>query len=205
MPHAEIENAAKKNGYINILGIDEAGRGPLAGPVVSAALLLDQKYLEGNPLGLQDSKILTFRQRQRLFKNLIYSKSIFGVGFSTHDEIDKFGIVECTKLSMTRAISSCKIKPDLMIVDSIKLEYESTQCVSLDKADSISVSVAGASIIAKVVRDNMMIRIYKYLYPDYFLEANKGYGSKLHIEAIKSCGISRIHRKSFKPISTMTL
>ena len=73
MPHAEIENAAKKNGYINILGIDEAGRGPLAGPVVSAALLLDQKYLVGNPIGLQDSKILTFRLRHRLFKNLIYS------------------------------------------------------------------------------------------------------------------------------------
>jgi len=191
----------RENRVNKIAGVDEVGRGTIAGPVVSAAIVLDPKLLYGNPLSINESKKLSEKKRVAFFKKFITSNSTFSVGYSTHDEIDKYGILESTKMSMLRAIERLGIQVDVILIDSVKLNLD-INSFSFNKADSISVTVASASIVAKVSRDALMSRVYENLYPGYFFKNNKGYGSKLHVESLYSKGISRIHRKSFKPVST---
>ena len=180
------------------------GRGTIAGPVVSASVKLDKNLLLGNPEKFNDSKKLSGKERLNKFQKIIYSDSIFSIGIATHKEIDIHGIVEATKLSMKRSINKLKTKIDIILIDAINLDIKEYN-IGFNKADAISVSVAAASIIAKVARDHMMSRIYANLYPGYYFQNNKGYGSKAHIESINSNGVSKIHRKSFSPISKMML
>ena len=193
-----MEEFLFKSGFNNIAGIDEVGRGSLAGPVVSAAVILDKGLLINNPLKLNDSKKLSPKKRKELFNKIIYSRSKFSIGISTSSEIDDNGILNSTKKSMNTALE--KINYDYAIVDSVNLNLNKPY-INFNKADTVSASVAAASIIAKVSRDSIMKKIYDNLYPEYFFENNKGYGSKKHIDVIKKIGISYIHRKTFKPNS----
>ncbi|MEC7920637.1 MAG: ribonuclease HII [Chloroflexota bacterium] len=189
-------------GINNIVGIDEVGRGTIAGPVVSASVKLSKDLIIGNPMKFNDSKKLSKGKRLKLFKEIIYSGSRFSIGIATNKEIDKYGIVESTKISMKRSIFNLKTNIDLILIDAINLDIKENN-IGFNKADSMSVSVAAASIIAKVTRDSMMSRIYENLYPGYYLKENKGYGSKVHIESLNLKGASKIHRKSFSPINKM--
>ena len=193
-----MEEFLFKSGFNDIAGIDEVGRGSLAGPVVSAAVILDKGLLINNPLKLNDSKKLSPKKRKELFNKIIYSRSKFSIGISTSSEIDDNGILNSTKKSMNTALE--KINYDYAIVDSVNLNLNKP-FINFNKADTVSASVAAASIIAKVSRDSIMKKIYDNLYPEYFFENNKGYGSKKHIDVIKKIGISYIHRKTFKPNS----
>ena len=193
-----MEELLLDSGFNNIAGIDEVGRGSLAGPVVSAAVVLDKGLLINNPLKLNDSKKLSPKKRKELFNKIIYSRSKFSIGISTSSEIDDNGILNSTKKSMNTALE--KINYDYAIVDSVNLNLNKP-FINFNKADTVSASVAAASIIAKVSRDSIMKKIYDNLYPEYFFENNKGYGSKKHIDVIKKIGISYIHRKTFKPNS----
>ena len=193
-----MEEFLFKSGFNDIAGIDEVGRGSLAGPVVSAAVILDKGLLINNPLKLNDSKKLSPKKRKELFNKIIYSRSKFSIGISTSSEIDDNGILNSTKKSMNTALE--KINYDYAIVDSVNLNLNKPY-INFNKADTVSASVAAASIIAKVSRDSIMKKIYDNLYPEYFFENNKGYGSKKHIDVIKKIGISYIHRKTFKPNS----
>lgn len=202
MPNSAIEEKALHCGINNIVGIDEVGRGTIAGPVVSASVKLSKDLIIGNPMKFNDSKKLSEVKRLKLFKEIIYSESRFSIGIATHKEIDKYGIVESTKISMKRSIFNLKTNIDLILIDAINLDIKENN-IGFNKADSMSVSVAAASIIAKVTRDSMMSRIYENLYPGYYLKENKGYGSKVHIESLNLKGASQIHRKSFSPINKM--
>ena len=170
----------------------------MAGPVVSAAVILDKKLLLNNPLKFNDSKKLSSKKRRELFNEIIYSKSSFSIGISSNKEIDNKGILASTINSMLMALE--EIKYDFVIVDSVDLNLNSPY-FNFNKADTISASVAAASILAKVSRDSIMEKIYDNLYPEYSFKDNKGYGSKKHIDEIKKNGISFVHRKTFKPNS----
>tara|TARA_E500000331_G_scaffold351183_1_gene397358 strand:+ start:1071 stop:1664 length:594 start_codon:yes stop_codon:yes gene_type:complete len=193
-----MEELLFESGFNNIAGIDEVGRGSLAGPVVSAAVVLDKGLLINNPLKLNDSKRLSPKRRKELFNKIIYSGSMFSIGISTNNEIDDNGILNSTKKTMNAALK--KINYDYAIIDSVDLDLNKPY-INFNKADTISASVAAASIIAKVSRDSIMKKIYDILYPEYLFKNNKGYGSKEHIDIIKKIGISIIHRKTFKPNS----
>ena len=197
-PSSSLEKNSFLSGFDVIAGIDEVGRGSLAGPVVSAALILEKKYLTKNSLKINDSKKISAKRRLKIYLELLNTNSNFGIGISPHQEIDQLGIVEATKLSMLRAISNCSKMPELLLIDSVNFDDYPTPSISFNKADSKSISVAGASIIAKVIRDNLMVKIYDPLYPIYELKNNKGYGTLNHINLIKKYGVSKIHRKTFK-------
>ena len=170
----------------------------MAGPVVSAAVILDKKLLINNPLKFNDSKRLSSKKRKELFNKIIYSNSLFSIGISSNKEIDRNGILDSTAKSMLMALK--KINYDFAIIDSVNLNLNCPY-FNFNKADSISASVAAASIVAKVSRDSIMEKIYDNLYPEYFFKDNKGYGSKKHIDVIRKDGISFVHRKTFKPNS----
>tara|TARA_B100001029_G_scaffold179084_1_gene187389 strand:+ start:5383 stop:6006 length:624 start_codon:yes stop_codon:yes gene_type:complete len=203
-PNSSIEEKAFNKGIKSIIGIDEVGRGTIAGPVVSASVKLSKGLIMGNPMKFNDSKKLSETERVRLFNEIVYSRSEFSIGIATHTEIDMYGILESTKLSMKRSISNLKTNIDLILIDAINLDIPHNN-VGFNKADTISVSVAAASIIAKVSRDTMMSRIYENLFPGYYFKDNKGYGSKVHIDSLNSKGATKIHRKSFSPINKMEL
>ena len=179
-----------------ISGVDEAGRGSWAGPVVSAAVIL-KNY--PNPKELKDSKILNKRERIEIF-NKLKKNSIIGVGFSSVQEIERFNILKATFLSMSRAINSLTITPDLLFIDGNrvppKLKIESYPIIKGDKFIS---EISAASIVAKVIRDTHM-KILDRKYPGYGFTNNAGYGVKLHLDALKTLGVTPIHRQTFKPI-----
>jgi len=189
---SRYEIVARSSGFVNIAGIDEAGRGPLAGPVVAACvMLLEDLIIEG----LNDSKKLTAQMRDKLFDIIVEKALAYGIGMVDHDEIDRINILNATKKAMMIAVSNLPVKPDYLIIDAVELPLPIRQ-LSVCKADSLSVSVAAASVIAKVTRDRWMERIHKE-YPQYGFDQHKGYGTKLHIEAIKEYGLCPIHRRSF--------
>ncbi len=194
MPDYEYENKAVKNGYKFVCGVDEAGRGPLAGPVCAAAVILP-KNLEIE--GLNDSKKLTEKKREELF-SIIKEKAVdYSIAFASVEEIETFNILEATFIAMNRAINGLKISSDYALIDGNKIP----KGIKIDaeyiiKGDSKSMSVAAASILAKVTRDRLMLQ-YDKEYPQYSFNKHKGYGTKLHYEAIKEFGESPIHRSSF--------
>jgi ribonuclease HII len=189
------ENKYRGQGYKWITGVDEVGRGPLAGPVVAAAVILPLNF---NLTGIDDSKKLSEKKREEYF-HIIQEKAIaVGIGIIEPDVIDEINIYEATKKAMKIAIQSLKQQPDVLLLDAIKLGTPFLE-ESIIKGDAKSVSIAAASIIAKVTRDKIM-RDYARVYPDYYFDQNMGYGTKQHLEAIASYGITPIHRKSFSPI-----
>ena len=181
-----------------IAGIDEAGRGPWAGPVVSAAVVLNKKNI---PSDLNDSKKISEKKRQSLYSS-IYNSHFVGVGISSIEEIDNLNILQATFLSMKRALDNLHCSIDVILVDgNLDPGFDhKTECIV--KGDSISFSIAAASIIAKVTRDNLMSKIHKE-FPNYNWKRNKGYGTKEHRNALDMYGPCKYHRKSFSPINKM--
>ena len=181
-----------------VAGIDEAGRGPWAGPVVSAVVILNEKNI---PDGLNDSKKLSEKKRLSLYSS-IYNFHSVGVGISSIEEIDSMNVLQATFLSMKRAVEDLNPQPEYILVDGNLdpgLNFK-TKCII--KGDSISISIAAASVIAKVTRDNLMLKLDKE-FPDYNWKKNKGYGTAEHRNALELHGPCKYHRKSFSPINKM--
>jgi ribonuclease HII len=195
------ENLAKFYGYKSFIGIDEAGRGPLAGPVVIAGVYLINPNLEN----LNDSKKLTEKQRIKLFP-IIKENSIFSISIITPGIIDEINILEATKKGMVEVAENIlKIKKDIdvLLIDGNQLiNLDDIEQMPIIKGDSLSKSIAAASILAKVTRDNIMIE-YALKYPNYGFDKHKGYPTKEHIEAIEKYGVLDIHRKTFKPVKNL--
>ncbi len=187
------ENDACKKGIKLIAGIDEAGRGPLAGPVVAAAVILPEGiFIEG----LDDSKKLTPGKRETLF-DIIKEKALsYGVGIIDEKCIDEINILNATRKAMALAVRSLKLRPELLLIDAEKLQNLNINQISIIKGDTLSVSIAAASVVAKVTRDRMICELDK-VYPQYGFAKHKGYGTKEHIDAIKKYGICPIHRISY--------
>ncbi|MCD8762375.1 ribonuclease HII [Mammaliicoccus sciuri] len=180
-----------------ICGIDEVGRGPLAGPVVASAVILEQDH---QYLGITDSKALSQAKRS-YFEQEIYNRArAVGIGIATVEEIDELNIYEATKVAMQRAIDQLSIKPDHLLIDAMKLDNGIPQ-TSIIKGDLNSVSIAAASVIAKEYRDKLMSQ-YHIEYPGYDFDKNKGYGTKSHLEGLENYGFTPIHRKTFEPIKS---
>lgn len=176
-----------------ICGIDEAGRGPLAGPVVAGAVILPK---DQDILYLNDSKKLSAAKREELYDVIMEKAIAVGVGFATPQRIDEINILQATYEAMRQAINELGIKPDILLNDAVTIPQVNTKQVPIIKGDAKSVSIAAASIIAKVTRDRLMLE-YDKVMPEYGFASNKGYGSKQHIEALEQFGASSIHRKSF--------
>lgn len=179
--------------YEYICGIDEVGRGPLCGPVIAAAVILPK---DCEILYLNDSKQLSEKKREELYDIIMEKAIAVGIGSASHAVIDEINILNATYVAMREAISKLKVTPDLLLNDAVHIPGVDVKQVSLIKGDARSVSIAAASIIAKVTRDRMM-QEYDKVFPGYGLASNKGYGSKEHIEALKEKGPCLIHRRSF--------
>ena len=194
----QFEHEAMEQGYSAIAGIDEAGRGPLAGPVVSAAVILPRDF---ECPGLTDSKKLTEKKRDALFPIIQEKALAVGVGIADHREIDEINILQASLLSMKRAVEDLGMNADFLLVDgkfSIPMETPQNPII---KGDSLSMSIAAASIIAKVTRDHQMAELHEK-YPLYNFIKHKGYPTKAHKEAIKEHGPCPVHRMSFKGVKT---
>ena len=194
MPDYEYEKAAVLSGFNTICGVDEAGRGPLAGPVCAAAVILpEDTVIEG----LDDSKKLSEKKRERLYDEIIERAVAYCVAYGTLEEIESVNILEATFIAMNRAIDGLEVKPDFAIIDGNRVPKGiKIPCATLVKGDSKSMSVAAASILAKVTRDRLMLT-YDEKYPQYNFKKHKGYGTKEHTELLKQYGPSPIHRLSF--------
>ncbi len=178
-----------------LAGVDEVGRGPLAGPVIAAAVILDKQNI---PNGIKDSKKIT-KTKMSFIAEQIKKNSIFAFGSSSVKEIDKINILQASLLAMKRAIESLKKIPKIVLVDGIYAPNIGLDILPIKGGDHKSISIAAASIIAKDHRDKLMLN-YSKIYPDYRFEKNSGYGTKEHLLAIQKYGITPIHRKSFSPI-----
>lgn len=179
--------------YSYICGIDEVGRGPLAGPVVAGAVILPK---EEEILYLNDSKQLSEKKREELY-DIIMEKAVgVGIGVVPPARIDEINILQATYEAMRIAISKLPVKPDLLLNDAVTIPQVDIKQVGIIKGDARSISIAAASIVAKVTRDRMMVE-YDKLYPEYYFASNKGYGSKAHVEVLKQIGPCAIHRSSF--------
>lgn len=194
MPDYEFEKAAVNSGFSCICGVDEAGRGPLAGPVCAAAVILP----EGAVIeGLDDSKKLTEKKREKLYDIIKETAVAYSVAYGTLEEIETVNILEATYLAMNRAIEGLSVKPDFALIDGNRVPRGiKIPCETIVKGDSKSMSVAAASVLAKVTRDRLMLE-YDKKYPEYNFKKHKGYGTKEHTELIKQYGPCEIHRPSF--------
>lgn len=195
----EFENELYNNEINFIAGIDEVGRGPLVGPVVTAAVILPKDFYDER---INDSKKLTEKKRELLYDVIMENALSVGIGVSSPEVIDEINILNATKKAMIEAINNLSIKPEHLLIDAVKLDIDIPQ-TSIIKGDAKSQSIASASIIAKVTRDRMMVELDKK-YPMYDFKHNKGYGTKKHIEALYKYGPLKEHRKSFAPVSELT-
>ncbi len=176
-----------------VCGIDEAGRGPLAGPVVAGAVILPK---DCQILYLNDSKKLTARRRDLLYDEILEKALAVGIGVVDHEQIDRVNILQATYQAMREAVGSLALSPDVLLVDAVTIPGISIRQVPIVKGDAKSVSIAAASVVAKVTRDRMMVQM-EDVYPGYGFASNKGYGSAAHIAALKSKGPCKIHRRTF--------
>lgn len=191
---SKFEKEYYEKGYELIGGIDEAGRGPLAGPVVAACVVLPKGCMIE---GVNDSKKLSEKKREELYDKIIDNAIAWGVGIVDNNTIDDINILEATRMAMNQAVTSLNVKPNFIFIDAEKhVNTNGIPYLPIIKGDALSISIAAASIIAKVTRDRMM-REYDKTYPCYGFEKHKGYGTKDHIDAIKTNGLSAIHRKTF--------
>lgn len=194
MPDFEYELSAKEKGYKCICGVDEAGRGPLAGPVCAAAVILPENCeIEG----LNDSKKLSEKKREMLFDVICEKAVSYSIAFGSIEEIEKFNILEATFIAMNRAIDGLEVTPDFALIDGNRVPKNiKIPCETVVKGDFKSASIAAASILAKVTRDRLMEE-YDEKYPEYNFKKHKGYGTKEHTELILKYGVSEVHRPSF--------
>lgn len=189
----QFENLAFENGFRMICGVDEAGRGPLAGPVCAAAVILPP-HIEIP--GLNDSKKLTDKKRRELFPVIQEKALAYGIAFADEKEIDTVNILQATYLAMQRAVSQLTCAPDYILVDGNRAPDFQIPAETVVKGDSLSASIAAASVLAKVTRDDLMLKLAEE-YPQYRFDIHKGYGTKAHYEALRTYGPSPIHRLTF--------
>ena len=193
MDWLEFENLAHSKGFANVCGVDEAGRGPLAGPVCAAAVILPEGMIIE---GVNDSKKLSEKKRDMLFDVVKESALAYSIAFATVEEIEKINILNATMLAMKRAVEGLDIKADFAYIDGNRTPDLDIPCEYIIKGDARSMSVAAASILAKVARDRLMLN-FSEDYPQYHFEKHKGYGTKVHMDAIREFGPCPIHRLSF--------
>lgn len=179
--------------YESICGIDEAGRGPLAGPVVAGAVILPKNC---DILYINDSKKLSEKKREELYDIIMDKAVAVGIGYSTPERIDEINILQATYEAMREAVSRLSVRPDLLLNDAVTIPQISVRQIPIIKGDAKSISIAAASIMAKVTRDRLMVQ-YDSIFPEYGFASNKGYGAQAHIEALKKYGPCPIHRKTF--------
>lgn len=195
-PNYRQEKKLLKNGYTFIAGLDEAGRGSWAGPLVAGAVIL---YPDNKLKGIRDSKLLSAKKREDLFLRITKNCIAWAAGIATHSEIDEFGIIPANRMAFERAVKKLHIVPDHLLVDGIKIFDSSIDTQFIIKGDRKILSIAAASIVAKVIRDQILNTLHK-TYPEYDFHLHKGYGTKKHMDALRQHGVSEIHRLSYKPM-----
>jgi ribonuclease HII len=194
VPDFSCEIEARNKGYKLVCGVDEAGRGPLAGPVCAAAVILPDDCIID---GLNDSKKISEKKREMLYDIITEKALAYSIAYGSLDEIEEYNILEATYIAMNRAIEGLKINADFALIDGNRVPKGITiPCETVVKGDAKSCSIAAASILAKVTRDRLMLE-YDKKYPQYLFAQHKGYGTKAHYEAIKQYGVCEIHRRSF--------
>ena len=189
----EIENSYFEKGFRLICGVDEAGRGPLAGPVCAAAVILPPNH---NIPGLNDSKKLSDKKRRELYPLIKEQAVAYGIAFAREQEIDDINILQATFLAMQRAIDQLSVKPDFALIDGNREKDFGVPVKTVVHGDSLSASIAAASVLAKVTRDDLMLKLSEQ-YPQYAFDIHKGYGTKAHYEAISTHGPCPVHRMTF--------
>lgn len=190
------ESQARENGFSRIAGLDEAGRGPLAGPVVAAAVVLPPSFPVA---GVNDSKKLSKKKREVLFDAIYSHAEAVGIGVSNEKEIDSLNILRASLLAMDRAVANLSVVPDFLLIDGTFQIAAAFPQKAIPKGDSKSISIAAASIIAKVTRDRLMLEYHK-TFPQYDFSRHKGYPTRAHLNAIRTFGCCSIHRKSFRGV-----
>jgi ribonuclease HII len=196
----EFDESAANGEFSIIAGVDEAGRGPLAGPVVAAAVILDRRT---KIKGVRDSKRVPEAEREELYK-IILSTGRVGTGIICAEEIDRVNILNATKRAMFEAVDGLGDRPELLLIDALTIPNIWTRQMPIIKGDAKSACIAAASIIAKVTRDRIMMEYHK-AYPEYGFDKHKGYATKGHLESLRKYGPSPIHRKSFYPVMSLSL
>ena len=189
----ELENSIYDEGFDYVCGVDEAGRGPLAGPVYAAAVILPRRLIIE---GLNDSKKLTEKKREELFDKICSSAVSYGIASASVDEIEKYNILEASFIAMNRAIEKLNVVPDIALIDGNRSKGIKIEARAVVKGDGKCADIAAASILAKVSRDRFMYEMSEK-YPEYHFDSHKGYGTKLHYEALREFGPCEIHRPSF--------
>ncbi len=200
MPDLKLENELWSKGLRRVAGIDEAGRGPLAGPVAAAAVLLPEGY---QLAGLDDSKKLTAARREMVFEALLEDERVeWALAYAEVEEIEKVNILRATHAAMARAAGALRVAVDFCLIDGLKVPGFPLPSRGVVKGDGISLSIAAASVIAKVSRDRRMLG-YAEEFPEYGFERHKGYGTKVHLEALRRHGPCAIHRRTFQPVAEL--
>lgn len=201
----EYDESIRKDGFSLIAGVDEAGRGPVAGPVVAAAVILPENL---RIKGVRDSKQIPEKEREELFWAILLNALYIGIGIVDSEEIDRINILRATRQAMHNAVmdltNNISGKPDIILIDAITIPSISIKQMPIIKGDAKSASIAAASIIAKVVRDGIMIK-YHSMYPQYDFDRHKGYATRTHLDKIERHGPCPIHRKSFQKVMDLTL
>lgn len=201
-PTLDYEEALWKQGFFAVAGIDEAGRGCLAGPVMAGAVILPAESGIAKRLrGVRDSKLMTPAERDEMYDAVIREAAAWGAGEADNREIDRIGILNATKNAMKRAIGNLGMQPDHLLIDFVRLHDVTTPQIGLKHGDMLCLSIACASVIAKVTRDRWMQSEAARLYPQYGFETHKGYGTREHMEALRRYGPCPIHRMTFRPLS----
>ena len=188
----DYENKYYNDGVVLVAGVDEAGRGPLAGPVCVASVIMPQSPLSEE---INDSKKLSEKKREKLYDEIVKTAICYKIELVDNKTIDEINILNATKLGMKKCIENMEIMPEIAIIDAVKIDTD-IKTDSIIKGDALSYNVAAASILAKVTRDRLMVELHEK-YPEYNFKKHKGYGTKAHIEAIKQYGLTPIHRPSF--------
>jgi ribonuclease HII len=198
-PSDFFEAEARTRGYELIAGLDEAGRGPLAGPVVSAVVILPRRF---GIAGLNDSKQVVPAERERLYRHIV-KRAVVAIGLATEREIDTVNILQATRLAMLRALQALPVTPDFLLLDAVSLPSVRLPQRPIIKGDAFSISIAAASIVAKVSRDRLM-RDYHRRYPEYNFHSHKGYGTPEHLRLLAVHGPCEAHRQTFRPVADVS-